>query len=85
MKRKRKALHSSGQEPAYNNHVALVALFVTIIALILEWVPFLNWTLFAIGFVLSLVALFRKPRSLAVWGLVLSIVDALLILTIISQ
>ncbi|MDX8552330.1 hypothetical protein MK851_01655 [Tenacibaculum sp. 1B UA] len=54
------------------NGVGIVGFILAVIGLFFGWFPFLGWLIWALGFIFSLVGIFKKPRGLAIAGLVIS-------------
>ncbi|MCK9338832.1 MAG: hypothetical protein M0P38_02410 [Bacteroidales bacterium] len=59
--------------PRKKNRMGLTGFIFSIIALCFGWVPFLGWILLALGFIFSLIGVFRAPRKLAIAGLAISV------------
>lgn len=56
------------------NGLGLAGMIVAIVGLLLCWVPILNWIILTPAFILSFIGIFKKPRVLAIVGLVISCV-----------
>lgn len=57
------------------NGLGVAGFVLSLLCLILCWVPALSVILWILGFILSLIGVFTKPRGLAVTGLVLTFID----------
>jgi len=65
-----------------SNGVGTAGFVLAIIVIFLGWIPILGWILWILGFVLSFAGVFKKPRGLAIAGLVLSLIDLILLIVI---
>lgn len=59
-------------ESGDKNKYATSGFTLSLVALFLSWVPVLGWVLWVFGLVFSIVGLFKKPRSLAIAGIIIS-------------
>lgn len=59
--------------PRKKNRMGLTGFIFSILALCFGWVPVLGWILLALGFIFSLIGVFRAPRKLAIAGLAISV------------
>ena len=64
------------------NSVGTAGFVLAIISLFLGWVPILGWVLWVLGMSLSLVGVFIIPRSLAIAGLIISLMGIILMLIV---
>ena len=56
-----------------------VAGFVlALLGLFLSWVPFVGGILFLLGLIFSCIGVFRKPKGLAIAGLVISLISLII-------
>ena len=55
--------------PRKKNRMGLTGFIFSILALCFGWVPVLGWILLALGFIFSLIGVFKAPRALAIAGL----------------
>lgn len=53
-------------------------------ALILCWIPILDWILWLLGVIFSFIGVFRAPRGLAIAGLVISFIGIIILITFIG-
>lgn len=70
------------EETKKSNGIGIAGFVLAIIALFIGWVPLIGWLVWLVGFVLSLIGVFKKPRGLAIAGLVISFIDVVMILFI---
>ena len=64
-----------------SNGVGLVGFIVALSVLLFFWAP-VAWIIWIIGFILSTIGMFRKPKGLAIAGFVISLVTLILILVV---
>lgn len=62
------------------NGVGTAGFVLALIGLVFCWVPILNWILGVLGFILSFVGVFRKPKGLAIAGLIISLLAVITII-----
>ncbi|MDR2847467.1 MAG: hypothetical protein LBV39_00015 [Bacteroidales bacterium] len=72
------------QVPNQSNGIGIAGFVLSLIAVFLFWVPVLDWILWALGLILSSVGVFKKPRGLAIAGLVISLVCLILIVAVVG-
>lgn len=53
-----------------------------ILGIVVSWVPVVSWIGWSLGVLFSFIGLFKKPRGLAIAGIVLSFIDVIAILAI---
>ena len=67
-----------------SNGVGIAGFVLALCALFFSWTPGLNWILWALGLILSLVGIFRKPKGLAIAGLIISCLGLILLIVLAS-
>ena len=71
-----------------SNGVGTAGFVLAIIALCLSWIPVVGWIiggiLWILGLVLSFAGVFKKPRGLAIAGLVISSIEIILLITVVG-
>lgn len=73
------------QEPTQQSNGTGTAGFVlSLISLVLSWLPGIGWIIWFLGFLLSFIGMFRSPRGLAITGFIISIIDLIILTTIIG-
>ncbi|MBR2136286.1 MAG: hypothetical protein IJ855_08750 [Bacteroidales bacterium] len=72
----------SQPQPSRSNGIGIAGFILALLSLLLGWIPILGWIVWFLGLVFSLVGIFRKPRGLAVAGLIISLLAIILILAI---
>ena len=63
-------------EQNQKNGLGVAGFVVALIGVILSWIPFINVfgvILCGVGLILSLIAVFKKPRGLAIVGIILAL------------
>ncbi|MDR1974742.1 MAG: hypothetical protein LBQ31_08760 [Bacteroidales bacterium] len=66
------------------NGVGMAGMVLAIIALALCWLPVFNWILWGVGLILSVIGVFKKPRTLAFVGLGISLAGIILIIVLMA-
>ncbi|MCL2561561.1 MAG: hypothetical protein FWE10_04495 [Rikenellaceae bacterium] len=69
-------------QPNPSNGLGTAGFVCALIALVLCWVPVLGWILWLVGLVLSCVGLSKRPKGLAIAGLVISLFVLLLLILV---
>ncbi len=67
-------------QPSRSNGLGITGFVLSLLALLLGWVPLLGWIIWLLGLIFSLIGIFRKPRGLAIAGLLLSLLALIVIL-----
>lgn len=70
----------SANQTEQKNVFGLVGMIVAIVALVFSMIPVLGWILWFFGELFSVIGLFKKPRTCAVIGFVLSLMGLVLTL-----
>jgi len=65
-----------------SNGIGTAGFVLSIIALFLGWIPMVGWIIWFLGFLFSFIGIFKKPRGLAITGLILSLIGIILILVV---
>lgn len=66
------------------NGIGTAGFVLALIGVFTSWVPVLGWVVWLLGAILSVIGSFRVPRGLAVAGTVLSFIDLILLLVVVS-
>ncbi|MDR1973915.1 MAG: hypothetical protein LBQ31_04480 [Bacteroidales bacterium] len=72
------------EEVKNRNGVGLAGVIVSAIALVLCWVPVLNWILWPSGLILSIIGVCKKPRTLGFVGLGISLSGIILMIILMT-
>ena len=70
------------QQSQQSNGVGTAGFVLAIISVFFGWIPVLGWILWILGLTLSFAGVFKKPRGLAIAGLVLSLIGIVLLLAV---
>lgn len=70
------------QQVKKSNGTGTAGFVLALIGLFLGWIPVLGWILWILGLIFSFVGIFKKPKGMAIAGLVISLIDIILILTV---
>lgn len=70
------------QQERNTNGIGTSGFVLSLISLVLGWIPFLGWLLWILGLIFSFVGVLKKPKGLAIAGLVISVIGLILLLTI---
>ena len=62
------------------NGPGIAGLVLSIIGLVLCWVPFVDFILWFLGFLFSFIGMFKRPKGVAIAGLVISIISLVVII-----
>ena len=66
------------------NGLGTAGFICALLALILCWAPVLDWILWVLGFVFSIIGLFKAPRGLAIAGFIISIIGIIILLVLVA-
>lgn len=67
------------RERPQTNGMGIAGFIMSLITLFFGWIPVFGWVLAGLSFLFSLIGAFKKPRGLAIAGLILSIVGVVFI------
>ena len=65
-----------------SNGVGTAGFVLALISLVLSWVPGVGWFVWFLGFLLSFIGMFESPRTLAVFGFFISIIDFIILIAL---
>ncbi|WP_299324794.1 hypothetical protein [uncultured Maribacter sp.] len=68
-----------------SNGVGTAGFVLSIVALIIGCIPILGWFVWFLGLVLSFIGVFKKPRTLAMIGLFISLIGIILLLFVFAN
>lgn len=66
------------------NGMGTAGFILALLGLLLCWVPVLDWILWLLGLIFSLIGVFRKPKGLAIAGLVISFLGLILLIVLVG-
>lgn len=67
-----------------SNGVGTAGFVIALIGLIFCWIPVLDWLLWLLGLILSIVGVFKTPRGLAIAGIVISFLGVIILAAVIG-
>lgn len=67
-----------------SNGIGIAGFVLALLGLFLGWIPVLGWILWALGLILSGVGITRKPKGLAIAGLVISLIGLIILIFVIG-
>ncbi len=71
---------TTNQVKKKSNGLGLTGFIIAIVALFLGWVPVLGWIIWVLGLIFSFIGVFKKPKGLAIAGLVISLICIILLI-----
>lgn len=75
-------IQNGNQPQSQSNGIGTAGFVLALIGIFLGWVPVLGWIIWLLGLILSAVGVMRKPKGLAIAGLVISLVGLIILLSI---
>ena len=69
-------------QPVRKNGIATAGLVLSILGLVLCWIPVVNVILWFLGFLFSFIGVFRRPRGKAIAGLIIAVISLVVILVV---
>ena len=67
-----------------SNGVGTAGFVLALISLLFSWLPGIGWVVWFLGFLLSFIGMFKSPRGLAIAGFLISIIDLIILVSIIG-
>ena len=67
-----------------SNGIGTAGFVLALLGVILCWIPVLNWILWLLGLIFSFIGVFKKPKGLAITGLVLSFISIIIIIAVLG-
>jgi len=65
-----------------SNGMGTAGFVLALIALFLGWIPIVGWLVWLLGLIFSFIGVFRKPKGLAIAGLVISLIGIIILIVI---
>ncbi len=65
-----------------SNGLGTAGFILALLALLLYWIPVLDFTLWILGLIFSFIGIFKRPRGLAIAGLVISLMGIIIIIAL---
>ena len=66
------------------NGLGIAGLIISIVAAVFCWIPIFNWIVWAVGLILSFIAVFKAPRKAAIAGLIISCIGLIIMIVLLS-
>ena len=66
------------------NGIGVAGFVLALLGLFLGWIPILGWILWILGLILSGVGMTRKPKGLAIAGLVISLIGLVVLIFVVG-
>jgi hypothetical protein len=63
-----------------SNGMGVAGFVLALISLFLSWVPMIGGILFLLGLIFSFIGVFRKPKGLAIAGLIISLITLIIMI-----
>lgn len=76
---------AAAQATRRKNGIGAAGLVLSILGLVLCWVPFADFILWFLGFLFSFIGMFKRPKGVAIAGLVISIISLVVIVLLWSM
>lgn len=57
---------------------------MALLGLIFSWIPVLNWILWILGLIFSIIGVTKKPKGLAIAGLIISFIAIIVLIAVIG-
>ena len=57
-----------------SNGAGVAGFVLALLGLVLVWIPVLNWILWILGLIFSIIGVTKKPKGLAIAGLIISFI-----------
>lgn len=67
-------------EVKQKNGIGITGFILSIVAIVLFWVPVLDWILWFLGALFSIIGVFKKPKGLAIAGLIISFISIIILI-----
>lgn len=71
-------------EQQETNGIGTAGFVLSLISLCLSWVPGINWFIWFLGMLLSFIGMFKQPKGLAVTGFLISLIDVIILMSVIT-
>lgn len=72
------------QVPAASNAMGTAGFIIALVTIFLFWIPVLGWILWLLGLIFSGIGVTRKPKGLAIAGLVISLIGLILLIVVLG-
>ena len=72
------------EAPKKSNGLGTAGFVLALLGLILCWIPVLDWILWLLGLIFSIIGVFRQPKGLAIAGLVISCLGLIILIVVLG-
>ena len=72
------------QAPAASNAMGTAGFIIALVTIFLFWIPVLGWILWLLGLIFSGIGVTRKPKGLAIAGLVISLIGLIQLIVVLG-
>lgn len=66
------------------NGIGLTGFILALIGLFVSWIPVINYIIWFLGAIFSVIGLFKKPRGFAITGTIISFIGIIIIISVIG-
>ena len=70
------------QDKVESNGIGTAGFVLSLVSIFLGWIPILGWIIWILGLILSFVGIFRRPKGLAIAGLVISLIGLIFLILV---
>lgn len=67
-----------------SNGSGVAGFVLALLGLVLVWIPVLNWILWILGLIFSIIGVTKKPKGLAIAGLIISFIAIIVLIAVIG-
>ena len=71
-------------QQAQSNGMGVAGFVCALLAILLCWIPVLDWILWILGLIFSIIGMTKQPKGLAIAGLVLSLIGLIFLVVLIG-
>jgi hypothetical protein len=64
------------------NGIGVAGFVLALLGLIFSWVPVIGWIFWLLGLIFSAVGMTKKPKGLAIAGLIISLIDLIVLVAL---
>ncbi len=66
------------------NSMGVAGFVLALVALLTSWIPVLGWIIWLLGLIFSIIGVTRKPKGLAIAGLIISLIGVIILITFVG-
>ena len=71
-------------QQAKSNGIGTAGFVLALISFLFCWVPGVNWVVWFLGAIFSIIGCFKEPRGLAIAGTIISFIDIIILISVIG-